>query len=332
VYALVAVAVLPWMLASLTSADAAAQGSGDAARLVQKMRVASSNWSFSGRVALEWHDASNTTQMHTTVVDVTAAYGAVEVVAGSTTVDQYGFTAVIGAHGTPTVLLSPVTRTLPSADHAWTLATRHGPEIAGRPTTVVVATRHDRSAAQRLYIDTETDLFLGRDVLGAHGRVERSLRFMSFHVDGGPRSSTAPSGNATGSSNTRLRRVPDGYRAPADAAGYVLIATTKGDGGGVQLSYSDGIFTVSISERLGDLDWGALAAGGSSTTVAGHTARTYSEPGADVVVWEGDGVVFTCVSDAPMDVTAAMIAGLSPSGRSAVEKAVDFVLGPFSWH
>jgi len=27
----------------------------------------------------------------------------------------------------------------------------------------------------------------------------------------------------------------------------------------------------------------------------------------------------------------AMIAGLSPSGRSTVEKAVDFVLGPFGW-
>jgi hypothetical protein len=329
--ALVAVAVLPWMLASLTSADAAGQGSDAAARLVDRMRAASSDWSFGGTVALEWRDTDDASKTHTTTVDVKATYGAIEVVAGSTKVeDQYGFTVVTGDRGVPNVLLSPITRTLPSADHAWTLSTRPATEIAGRPTTVVVATRRDRSAAQRLYIDTETNLFLGRDVLDAKGRVERALRFTSFHVDGGPQPTSASGSGALGGTAT-LRHVPDGYRAPAATAGYKLIAATKGDAGGVQLSYSDGIFTVSISERLGDLDWAALASGGAAATVAGHRARTYSEPGADVVVWEGDGVVYTCVSDAPMDVTAAMIAGLSPSGRSAIEKAVDFVLGPFSW-
>ena len=50
----------------------------------------------------------------------------------------------------------------------------------------------------------------------------------------------------------------------------------------------------------------------------------------DVVVWERDGVVYTCVSDAPHDSLAGMLAGLSPS-PSVPERVVDFVLGPFGF-
>ena len=51
-----------------------------------------------------------------------------------------------------------------------------------------------------------------------------------------------------------------------------------------------------------------------------------------MVVWERDGIVYTCVSDAPGDVFDAAVAELTDSDRSALERAVDFVLGPFGWN
>lgn len=332
VTAFVVVIALPWALASFSSTDAVGQGSSAAAQLVEQMRAASSQWSFDGTVALTWRDGRHEDTTRRATVDVTATYGSVEVAAGShRVVDDVGTTYVLRDKGWSTVLMAPISRTLPSADHAWRLTSRPGPTIAGRPTTVVVAARDGRSDAQRVFIDTETHLLLGREVRDADGSVVRSLRFTSFTIDGGPLA--ANPATAAGGTGPTLRHVPDGYHAPATTSGgYVLIARAAGPDGGLQLSYSDGMFTVSVSERLGELDWDALAAGGTSTTVAGHTARVYSEPGGDVVVWQGDGLVYTCVSDAPMDVTATMIGGLSPSGRSTIEKAVDYVLGPFGWH
>ena len=50
------------------------------------------------------------------------------------------------------------------------------------------------------------------------------------------------------------------------------------------------------------------------------------------MVWARNGLVYTCVSDAPSDVFANMVDQLADSGRSAPESIVDFVLGPFGWN
>ena len=47
-------------------------------------------------------------------------------------------------------------------------------------------------------------------------------------------------------------------------------------------------------------------------------------------MWERNGTVYTCVSDAPPDVIDAMVRGFTPD-RSTVEKVADYVLGPFGW-
>jgi hypothetical protein len=51
-----------------------------------------------------------------------------------------------------------------------------------------------------------------------------------------------------------------------------------------------------------------------------------------VLVWERDGVVYTCVSDAPADVFDASVTALAAPERSALERVADFVLGPFGWN
>jgi len=91
------------------------------------------------------------------------------------------------------------------------------------------------------------------------------------------------------------------------------------------------VFTASVFEQQGDLDWGALPSGGADSQLAGTRTRTYHEPSGGVVVWERNGLVYTCVSDAPSDVFADMVDELAAGGRSVPESVVDFVLGPFGW-
>ena len=315
---------LPWAVSPFASEAVARGSSSTAARLVEQMRDAPLAYDFDGVVELAWRDGN---KLKRATVTVRGTNGTIEVESAAGHVIDYGATTyVLGKSGWTSVGVTPTPVNLPAADHAWTLTARPGAEVAGRPTTTVVASRGATGVVQKLAIDTQTGLLLARQVR-SDGRLERSLQFTSLTVGAGP--STASSER---SSSTATSDVPEGYRAPREpGGGYVLVATTLGKES-VQLSYSDGLFTVSIREQKGALDWGSLPAGGTSFEIAGHQARSYTEPGDDVIVWERDGVVYTCVTDAPTPVIESMVAGLAPSGRSAVQKAVDFVLGPFGWN
>jgi sigma-E factor negative regulatory protein RseB len=324
----VVAAALPWAVAPLASPAAAPRAdTATATQLVERVREAPQQYDFAGTVAVGWRSGS---RMVATTVDVTALGGTVEIENGSRRViDVGGHTYVLGESGWDSVLMTPETATIPSPDHAWDLTTRPGPTIAGRPTTEVVASRPGRGVAARLYVDTQTGLLLGREVLDASGRVRRSVQFTTITV-GATQAVDQP--RARPKDAARLRSLPDGYRAPAQLGGYELVGRGRQPGGGVQLVYSDGLFTATVYEQRGQLDWSDLAAGGSHETIAGHDVRRYTEPGADVVVWEKDGIVYTCVIDAPRDATASVIADLAPAGRSTIDKAVDFVIGPMHWN
>jgi len=50
------------------------------------------------------------------------------------------------------------------------------------------------------------------------------------------------------------------------------------------------------------------------------------------MVWQSDDVVYTTVSDAPLDQIDHVLADLAPSpSPNALDRATNFVLGPFSW-
>jgi len=322
--ALVVLVALPWAVSPFASEAAERGSSSTAARLVEQMRDAPLTYDFEGVVELAWRDGK---KMKRATVTVRGTNGTIEVVSASGHVVDYGATTyVLGKSGWTSVGVTPTPVNLPAADHAWTLTAHPGADVAGRPSTTVVASRSATGVVQKLAIDTQTQLLLARQVR-SNGRLERSLRFTSLTLGAGPLTA-----NSEPSSSTATSEVPDGYRAPREpGCGYVLVATKLGKDS-VQLSYSDGLFTISIREQKGALDWGSLPPGGTNFEIAGHQARSYTEPGDDVIVWERDGVVYTCVTDAPTAVIDSMVAGLAPSGRSAVQKAVDFVLGPFGWH
>jgi hypothetical protein len=162
--------------------------------------------------------------------------------------------------------------------------------------------------------------------------VVRSLAFTAIAI-GAPAAPVDEPAGASARTATPLTTIPDGYHAPSQLGGGAeLVAKAKRPGGGIVLTYSDGIFSTSVTEQKGELDWGSLPAGGTDATVAGHHVRKYATPGADVIIWERDGVVYTCVTDVPADTLSAMVSDLGPSSRDTVDKAVDFVLGPFGWN
>ncbi len=304
------------------SADSA---SSEAARLVDRMRHAPSSMHFSGVVRVTWRDHG---KLNDITVDVTDDQGSIEVKSGRALVFDRGTRTYFKSElGWSSALVEPNLKNVPAPDHRWSLGVRPGPTIVGRPTQVIAATRRDGTPVQRMYVDADTGLLLRRDVLDAHGQLQRSLEFLQLTVASGT-ALQAPKG-VSARKAVPLHEVPAGYETSSRPSGYVLVGRSRHPNG-VELLYTDGLFSVSVLEQHGELEWDTLPRGGASTEVDGNRARRYSEPGVDVVLWEHGGTVFTAVTDAPPDVIDAMVAGFSPD-RSTAEKVVDFVLGPFGW-
>ncbi|HXY93304.1 MAG TPA: hypothetical protein VEP49_12555 [Acidimicrobiia bacterium] len=302
--------------------------SADAVRWVQKMRSAPGRLQFSGVVRVTWPAQGDHAKVSGLSVGITDDMGAIEVQTGQARVyDQGARTYFKNRYGWSSALVEPDVAKAPAPDHRWVLVTGRGPDVAARPTRLVEVRRRQGAPAERLYLDTATGLLLRRDVLDPNGRLERSLSFTSLDI-ATVAPIHAPSGVSTHDAQP-LASAPSGYVAPSTPGGYVLVARSRHPNG-VELLYSDGLFTVSVLEQQGDLDWGALPAQGVATTIDGTSARRYSLASADVVVWERNDTVFTVVSDAPRDVIDGLLTDLAP-GRSAMEKVVDYVLGPFGW-
>jgi hypothetical protein len=195
---------------------------------------------------------------------------------------------------------------------------------------VVVAARRDGQPAQRIAVDDATGLLLQRDILGPHGEVERSVRFTSLDVGTVPPGEVSRPAQVKSSHAEALSSTPDGYRAPKSPAGFDLLTQSRHPDG-VLLFYSDGVFSASVFEQRGDLDWSELPGGGDDSQLADTKTRTYREPSGDVAVWASDGIVYTFVTDAPSDRFEQMVSALSTGERSTAQAVVDFVLGPFGW-
>jgi hypothetical protein len=318
-----------WPIAAWSASTGDTADARDAARLVQRARDAADHYDFSGTALVSWASASGPRRERVQVRD---ADGAVEIVAadGAAVVDDGRRTYLRERLGWTGALIEPAAGPLPDPNRHWDLATASPATVAGRPATVVVASRAGGTPAQRLYVDDATGLVLGREVIGPDGHVQRSVRFLTVDVGASVTTVTAPKGVPSGTAE-RLTSVPDGYHAPRSVDGYQLITRSRHPDG-VLLFYSDGLFTTSIFEQKGELDWDALPSGGSDTRVADTRSRQYREPSGDVLVWERQGIVYTCVSDAPSDVVANMVDDFSAADRGTVQSVVDFVLGPFGWN
>ncbi len=303
--------------------------SEQAQQLLQRTRQAAATHDFTGTATVTWRDG---TTVRRAQVQVTDADGTVEARVGNDVVYDSGARTYVkdGSRWTSIAVDPSADGVVPGVGAHWKLTTRTGPQVAGRATTEVVATRRDGTVVQRVAVDDGTGLLLKREVVARDGTVERSLTFTEIDLDATATEVTAPRGVRAEQSST-ITTVPDGYVAPSTLGAAVLVTRTK-QPDGVLLWYSDGLFSTSVFEQRGTLDWSGLPAGGTDTDVRGTAMRRWTEPSGTVLVWERDGVVFTCVSDAPTDVIDAAVTALSAPERSTLERVADFVLGPFGWN
>jgi hypothetical protein len=325
---LAAIAVA-WPIAAAAGArnDPDAQ---EAARLVRGTRDSAADHDFTGFATITWTtpEKKQSAQVHVTDVGGAVAIAATE--GGGAVVDEGRRTYLKDRLGWTGLVVEPTAHDLPAPDGRWKLTTDGARTVAGRPATVVLATRPDGTPAQRMVIDDATGLLLARAILGPGGKVERSVGFSTIDVRARDARTISPPAGVKTSTAEKLTSVPDGYRAPGSPAGFELVTRSRHPDG-VLLFYSDGVFTASVFEQQGDLDWGTLPNGGTDTQLADTRTRTYHEASGDVAVWERNGLVYTCVTDAPSDVFAHMVGALASDARSTPEAVVDFVLGPFGW-
>jgi len=310
-----------------------AQPSSEGAVLLAAARRAATRASYAGVVVVSWRDDGTLHQSRTLA---RVADGVVAMGVDNDNVVSLGGRRWVGGPGAWSLVLGPGAPSAPppSLDANWTLQTAAGPPVAGRPTSVVAAIDPTTGATRaRFFIDVATDTLLRQDILDAHGTVLRETRFDVFV----PLPTAGPAPTPTGASPDEpdaLGAIPSGYTAPKTLGrGFRLLGRYRQPDGTIQLYYGDGLFTLSLFEQRGTIDWGALPPGRAGR-LDDVDLRSYDAPTTSAVVWGAHGLVITCISDAPPD--EAMLAvhdvvgGASPSGVLA--KIAHFVLGPFGWN
>jgi sigma-E factor negative regulatory protein RseB len=291
---------------------------------------------FEGMVAVEWHEGR---ERHSELVPVRSAGGIVRLGdgvmgAGARRMVQHG------NDGWLTLWAHDVATPGPSPSAKYELAVQPGPDVAGRPTDVVaVHLAGSNRLRERLYVDRQTGLLLGRELLDSGGARHRSVAFTTITSP-----ATAVEVAAAGTPRVTRSQVP----SPAHdlkrpwklksriGTGYHLVGAYKADGV-VQQFFSDGLHGLSVFEQRGHLraaetDLAGDRVSGREVEIAGHTMRAYTASAGEAVVWESDGVVYTAVTDAPWSDLAEAIQDLphaDPPGR--LRRVAQTVVSLFRW-
>ncbi len=311
---------------------APAQPNDDGATLLDSARAAEAHQTYDATLTVKWRDDGQLQERHATarVVD-----GDVEVDAGSQRVLSKGGQRWVDSAGRWSLVLGPDTAALaaPRPDAHWDLHSGPGPTVAGQPTTLVAAA-DPRTGTERAryYIDRSTGRLLRREVLTPSGAVEREVTFDQLT----PLTSTgAPvkPPRAAVEKPTRVTAPPSGYPVPSTLGrGYRLLGRYRQPDGTLQLYYGDGLFTLSLFEQRGAIDWASLPSG-AQEQLHGVSTRRYDAPTGTAFVWAARGVVVTGVGDAPADQLTLAVSDVIGGGatNSLLQDVAHFVLGPFGW-
>ena len=192
--------------------------------------------------------------------------------------------------------------------------------VAGRPATMVAASRAGRIAA-RWWVDEETGLVLWQETYDQNGTVELSFGFTAVRITPAaemidhllPRlaGSTATT-SLTASNGSWLRAT--GWYCGSEVAGLDLVRMRSDDADdprAVHLIFSDGVATVGVYQERGRL---AVAPEGSRWDDA---LQVYRYDGASAAAtWQSGEVVFTVVTDGPAEILTRAVESL-PRGESA---------------
>ena len=244
-----------------------------------------------------------------------------------------GGRTVVQAHGSDTAA-----RLYPPDASAWlapggpidlltaahTLTVSGGADIAGRDTIVIDAVRADGTLAARLWLDHEMAVPLRREVYDASGRTVTASAFVEISLTSIESGTAGQATSATPKWPIPPQRLgqaelaelrANGWTCPRELASGMTLYEAKQVGSAVQLSYTDGVASVSVFEQPGRLDVAGLD--GFTEHEAGHGVyyRAPGPPGR--FVWETADRVVTVVADAPALVDAVLAAMPPVANESA---------------
>lgn len=201
---------------------------------------------------------------------------------------------------------------------SYALALGRRDSVAGRSARVVRVERAGDVAA-RLWVDDRSAVLLRREVFDRGGRLVRESTFIDIDVrDGGflshlPPTTPAPAGHPIGP-ESRYALQSAGWTCASYSGAMQLVDIETLDGtDALHLTYSDGLSRMSVFEQRGSLDAGALS-GFRQLRLAGEEVHV-REGLPTYVLWEDDGLVFTAVTDGPLDTVVGVVAADS-SGSS----------------
>lgn len=185
--------------------------------------------------------------------------------------------------------------------------------VAGRSSRVVEVSRGD-SLAARLWIDDRSGLLLRREVFDHAGRLVRESTFIDVDVeDGAPRfmAHLPPVPPESDDQGVDVDRRPaleaEGWDCPGQAGAMRLVGIEVMERtGAVHMTYSDGLTRMSVFEQRGSLDSESVR--GFETLRLGDQVVHVREGMPTYAVWQEDGLVFTVVTDGPLDTVAGVVA------------------------
>jgi sigma-E factor negative regulatory protein RseB len=169
---------------------------------------------------------------------------------------------------------------------------------------------------ERLFVDDNTGLVVRRETFHADGSPQRLVAFTDLRTRI-RRFETMPGEEAEVRGDSR--RISGQGVGILDGVGWAAPETLPGDyrlqaayalpeseGSSLHLVYGDGLYTISVYQQRGTLHADALEGAEADTRDGMHH---YTWPGAEPtrMVWSGDDLTFTAVTDAPAEhITAAV--------------------------
>jgi hypothetical protein len=317
------------LLALVASAAPTAVAENRAEALVRHARRVATHEAYTGVVEVYWQD-----QDHRRYVERVAARGlggAFVVGRGDRRVIGHGDERLAQDGGSDVGWTAKAEHEAPAPDAAWHLKVSGSGIVAGRPVTFVEAQDRDGRARAVLALDAESGQLLERQILNRRGDIVRSVAFVQI-VTGAIRPAVPITPDSGESAPVAVDEVPNGFLAPTTAhAGYELLGRYRHADGSVQLFYSDGLFTLSVFEQQGAVDWDRLPPGRCGP-IADHRTCSYDTASGTIVVWSRDGLVLTAIGDAPSDRVVAIVGDFGDENDSGwTADIANFVLGPFGW-
>lgn len=190
----------------------------------------------------------------------------------------------------------------------------------GRPAELIAVDRADGTLAARYWLDRQSGLPLRRQLFDEHGRIVSDIAVTDLQTGPGalrgyPAAAAAPWTRQLGGpaiAALRARGWPLPERLPGGMTLVTASEVTAPDGPVIGLSYSDGLSVVSLFVQRGVLP--GVPAAWQPVAIGGQHAYAV-DPDGQMIVWPGDGYVYTMIADAPAAIVDQVVAALPHASK-----------------